>query len=661
MTFTIAKPSPLDCVVVTVTDDAGNPLLLKANLVVCAHLPGSTDCVGDDLEFPDADGVIRVRIDPSLVYDLLGVAAHTGWVCPSYVLEDGTELWFSANGSFTADQLLAGVVLVVPNPVPENCKAIAVVDDAGNPLPPGTQWGLSMCGHLPGSAECRAGPFDGPDADGVARIEIDRDLVYELNVFVTNSGWPCPSGIGADGTQYHFGLPGSFTADDFDAGVTLVVPIPKPENCVPVAVTDDSGNPLPTAGLFVCAHAPGSADCIGERFEGPDPDGVIRMSIDPSLLYDLGPFVTNTGWPCPGYIADDGTPFHFGANQTFTADQLLNGVTLVIPAPSPEDCVRILITDDAGKPLPYSTVWICAHLPNSTDCVGPRDQGSDINGVVTLAIDPTLIYDLRPVANNTGWPCPSTVFPDGSTFHVGDITSFTATDLLSGVTLTVPVPSPDDCAEITVIDDTGNPLPTAGLFVCADLPGSSECIGERFDGADPDGIIRVPVDPDLVYDLGAFLANPGWACPSFFLDDGTVLYFSPNGTFTAEQLLAGVTLVIDKPAAEDCVRLQITDDAGNPLLASATTICAHLPGSNDCIGSTFAAADPSTGLVTIMLEPTLIYDLEPQAHDTGWPCPSFIWTDGLAYWNGPMVSLTFDELLAAPDLVIPQPSPGDCA
>jgi hypothetical protein len=199
------------------------------------------------------------------------------------------------------------------------------------------------------------------------------------------------------------------------------------------------------------------------------------------------------------------------------------------------------------------------------------------------------------------------------------------------------------------------------LFVCAHLPSSSECVGERFDGTDADGIMRVPIDPDLVYDLGAFIANPGWSCPTVFLDDGTVLYFSPNGTFTAEQLLAGVTFVIDNPAPEDCVRLPITDDSGNPLLASATTICAHLPGSATCDGSTFASADPLTGLVTIMVDPALIYDLLPQAHNTGWPCPSFIWTDGVAYWNGSFVSLTYDELLATPALVVPQPAPEDCA
>jgi hypothetical protein len=65
---------------------------------------------------------------------------------------------------------------------------------------------------------------------------------------------------------------------------------------------------------------------------------VIRMAIAPSLLYDLGPFVTNTGWPCPGFIANDGTEFHFGPNITFTEAELRDGVTLIIPVPTPDDC-----------------------------------------------------------------------------------------------------------------------------------------------------------------------------------------------------------------------------------------------------------------------------------------------------------------------------------
>ncbi|HZX54770.1 MAG TPA: hypothetical protein VFE86_08805 [Ilumatobacteraceae bacterium] len=63
------------------------------------------------------------------------------------------------------------------------------------------------------------------------------------------------------------------------------------------------------------------------------------MAIDPDLTYDLGTFVANTGWPCPGFVAGDGTTFHFGQSGNFNARQLLAGATLSIPVPEPSDCL----------------------------------------------------------------------------------------------------------------------------------------------------------------------------------------------------------------------------------------------------------------------------------------------------------------------------------
>ena len=73
-------------------------------------------------------------------------------------------------------------------------------------------------------------------------------------------------------------------------------------------------------------------------FEGHDPDGVIRVAIDPDLLYDLGAFIANSGWPCPGFVSEDATTFHFSPNGTYTPGELRAGVTFVIAVPSPEDC-----------------------------------------------------------------------------------------------------------------------------------------------------------------------------------------------------------------------------------------------------------------------------------------------------------------------------------
>ena len=94
---------------------------------------------------------------------------------------------------------------------------------------------------------------------------------------------------------------------------------------------------LHTAEITTKYRTPGG-ECVGDPFEGPDPDGVIRMAVEPDLLYDLGAYIANSGWPCPGFVSDDGTTFHFSSNDTYTPDELRAGVTLMIPVPSPDDC-----------------------------------------------------------------------------------------------------------------------------------------------------------------------------------------------------------------------------------------------------------------------------------------------------------------------------------
>jgi hypothetical protein len=92
------------------------------------------------------------------------------------------------------------------------------------------------------------------------------------------------------------------------------------------------------AGLLVCAHLPGSSDCVGTQVEGPDPDGIVRFYADETYLYDLNAFATNTGWPCPWINPGDGTPFHFGPIATYTAAELIAGVTLTIHHPTEAEC-----------------------------------------------------------------------------------------------------------------------------------------------------------------------------------------------------------------------------------------------------------------------------------------------------------------------------------
>ena len=111
---------------------------------------------------------------------------------------------------------------------------------------------VSVC-HEQGSVDCIG------DASRGRRRQLDPDedrieLVYDLGTFIASTGWPCPSYTTPDGTLFHFGGSGSFTADDFLAGIGLVIPLLDLTDCTPgktVTVTDDSGNSMPTAGLFV--------------------------------------------------------------------------------------------------------------------------------------------------------------------------------------------------------------------------------------------------------------------------------------------------------------------------------------------------------------------------------------------------------------------------
>ena len=428
---------------------------------------------------------------------------------------------------------------------------VRVIDQDGAPRASAS---AVACPVIGGQQDCSQAVGMETNAGGYAHLKLDANVRYGVFSFVSNPepAWACPGFVIGD-QQLYLSERIEALGSDVPRTVTFTIAEPSPLDCAVVTVIDDAGNPLPTAGLFVCAHAQGSADCIGSPFEGADGDGVIRMKIDANLVYDLGTFIANAGWPCPGFTASDGTMFHFGESGSFTAGDFLNGVTLVIPVPKLSDCTpgTVTVTDDSGNMLSTAGLFVCAHEPGNSACVGGTFDSADPDGIIRILIDPALIYDLRPTISNTGWLCPSFIGSDGTTFHHGKTVSFTADELLAGVTMVITQPTPETCVVMAVTDDSGNPLPTAGLFVCAHLP-EGECVGDPFEGPDPDGIIRMAVDPDLLYDLGAFIANSGWPCPGFVSDDGTTFHFSPNDTYSPDQLRAGVTFVIAVPSPEDC-------------------------------------------------------------------------------------------------------------
>lgn len=120
---------------------------------------------------------------------------------------------------------------------------------------------------------------------------------------------------------------------------------PDASECSPPATTaqatvvDVDGNPLPTptTGLFICPLAADGTPCPAPSFDGPDPDGIIRFDVDPTVAYRLNAFYVNSGWPCPDYIGPNGDTFHCSdITDHLGADLVTTTTTFVI---EPGTCV----------------------------------------------------------------------------------------------------------------------------------------------------------------------------------------------------------------------------------------------------------------------------------------------------------------------------------
>jgi hypothetical protein len=347
-TFVVRHPGANDCIPVHVEDDLGTPLP-TAGLFVCPLAADGTTCEGgQSFDGPDADGTIRLAVDPAVTYRLGAYLANSGWPCPQYEAPDGTLFHFSPSTDIVGADLIAdGLTLVIHHPVASECPVdnatVRVVDDLGDPVPTA---GLFVCPlEADGSGCPQNQSFDGPDADGFIHLVADPTVTYRLGAFVANSGWPCPQYKSPDGTLFHFSSSTDIVGADLIAdGLTLVIHHPVASECptdnATVRVVDDLGNPLPTAGLFVCPlEADGSGCPQNQSFDGPDADGLIHLVADPAVTYRLGAFLANSGWPCPAYQSPDGTWFHFSpSTDILGADLIDDGLTLVIHHPTESEC-----------------------------------------------------------------------------------------------------------------------------------------------------------------------------------------------------------------------------------------------------------------------------------------------------------------------------------
>lgn len=216
---------------------------------------------------------------------------------------------------------------------------VRIADQDGASRPGAT---AVACPIVAGQQDCSQRVSADSNRAGIAQLRLDATVVYDVFAVVVDPepAWACP-GVVVDGQELYLSDRVEALGSAIPKSVTFTISEPSPLDCVVVSVVDDSnGEALTSADLFVCAHLPGSIECVGDRFEGPDPDGIIRMVVDDTLLYDLGAFITNTGWPCPWINPDDGEQFHFGANATYTPAQLLAGVTLTIHHPTEAECAE---------------------------------------------------------------------------------------------------------------------------------------------------------------------------------------------------------------------------------------------------------------------------------------------------------------------------------
>jgi hypothetical protein len=210
---------------------------------------------------------------------------------------------------------------------------VRVVDGDGNPFPAGTA-GVQACGGT-GFPACdpHVVAVDS-DGDGKVRIELDPTTRYTINGFATNTGWPDPW-VAPDGTEFHFSPTVTLPGADLQNGTVFAVVRPEAPSGTLVRVVDGDGNPFPAGTAAVQA-------CGGTGFPACDPhvvavdsdgDGKVRIELDPTTVYTINGFATNTGWPDP-WVAPDGTEFHFSPTVTLPGADLQDGTVFVVARPS---------------------------------------------------------------------------------------------------------------------------------------------------------------------------------------------------------------------------------------------------------------------------------------------------------------------------------------
>jgi hypothetical protein len=240
--------------------------------------------------------------------------------------------------------LLIGVVAAAPSSSvvadggrpPTSSVALRVVDETGAPMSPAT---VFACPYVDNAPDCSDLVAAETAHKGVARLRLDRHVRYQFTAFVRDPDPPfaCPGFSTDDGELYFSANRIDGRPRDVERRAELVIVRPDPFDCIPITVTDDSGNLLPSAGLIVCPYAADGTPCAAPSFDNADADGVIRLDVDPAVTYNLGAFIAGTGWPCP-FVDPSGNTFHFSPTRDVLGADLLGGTTFVIRVPLASEC-----------------------------------------------------------------------------------------------------------------------------------------------------------------------------------------------------------------------------------------------------------------------------------------------------------------------------------
>jgi hypothetical protein len=208
---------------------------------------------------------------------------------------------------------------------------------------------------------------------------------------------------------------------------------------------------------------------------------------------------------------------------------------------APTQRVTVRVVDQSGAALSPATAFACPYVSGAPDCSQLVAAEAGRNGVVRLDLERDVRYEITGFVSDPEpeWACDGFLFNGNELYFSKNRIDAMPDDISRRAVLIVVRPEVHDCVPITVVDDAGNPLTSAGMIVCPYAQDGTPCTEATFDQADADGIIRLDVEPSVRYNLTAFVADA--TCGGF--------RFSAPRDALGDELVGGATFVIPRPGA----------------------------------------------------------------------------------------------------------------